>query len=364
MRYFVLLLSSLAAQAQSTAVLKHTFDSDTEGWMVMGTSGSVKVSKESKVGAGALAYTYSFDGRGINTALMPAGAGKLAEMRRIRFWMKADHDAAFAVGLTEKKPGGGDYSSIVWAQKNTWQRVDLGLADFMLNEGGPADAVDADGKLDPDQVEAIGILDLSAFFNQMPAETPMVVSRKSGEHTLLIDDFEVLNTSPKSGSLVIDAFDRGYLQWMTMGGVDLSLAPADNPLGAPALAASLKGVEGKLTILVRRVNASELAGAKRLAFDIASEHGGTFTISIETRKPGAQQGPRYNFLIYPPEGRKAFRVNISLADFDHDGNSPEDPAGKLEASRIKTIAIGDITGLTGGAVADNKIWIGRLEMIK
>ena len=44
--------------------------------------------------------------------------------------------------------------------------------------------------------------------------------------------------------------------------------------------------------------------------------------------------------------------------------SPEDPAGKLEASRIKTIAIGDITSLTRGAVTDNKLWLGRVEFLK
>ena len=357
----VFLLTGIAAQAQ----LKHTFDTDTDRWMVMGTSGSVKVSKEAKTGTGALAFNYSLDGKDIATALLPLGAGGFAEMRRIRFWMKSDHDAAIAVVMSEKKPGGGDYSSVVWAQKNVWQRVDLGLSDFMPNEGSPNDPIDSDGKLDPDQVEAVGILDLSAFFNRMPTESPMVITRKTGQHTILIDDFELLNTaSPKPNPFVIDSFDRGFLPWMTMGGMDLSLASSDNPLGAPALAASLKGIEGKLTILLRRVNSAEIAGAKRLTFDIASERGGTFTISIETRKASAQQGPRYNFLIYPPEGRKVFHVNVSLADFDHDDNSPEDPAGKLEASRIKTIAIGDITGLTGGAVSDNKIWLGRVELIK
>ena len=69
-------------------------------------------------------------------------------------------------------------------------------------------------------------------------------------------------------------------------------------------------------------------------------------------------------MVYPPEGRKVFRVDVSLADFEHDANSPEDPAGRIDASLIKSIAIGDISGLLGGAVADNKIWIGRIEMIK
>ena len=365
-----LLLAAFAAAQAQTPVLKHTFEQDTEGWMVMGTNGSVKLTKEAKTGAGALQFSYSLDGKGVSTAILPAGAGRLADMRRIRFWVKADHDTSLGLVLAEKKPGGGDYATMFWAPKDVWQRVDFALSDFFLNDG-PTDPVDIDGKLDPDQVEAIGIVDFSAFFNQLPDGSPMVVARKSGTHTLLIDDFEILNASAaatpsKPGTILIDSFDRGFSEWITIGGMSLTLSPSDNPIGAPALAASIKAVEGKLTILTRRTNPAELAGAKRLVFDIAAEHEGTLAISIETKKPGATggQGPRYNFMIYPPEGRKVFHVNVSLADFEHDPNSPEDPAGKIEPSRIKSIAIGDITALTGGAATDNKIWIGRVEMLK
>lgn len=79
----------------------------------MGAHGSVKVSKEAKTGEGALAFTYALDGKAFSTAILPTGAGRLAEMRRVRFWMKADHDAAFGVIMSEKKPGGGDYSATV-----------------------------------------------------------------------------------------------------------------------------------------------------------------------------------------------------------------------------------------------------------
>ena len=51
-------------------------------------------------------------------------------------------------------------------------------------------------------------------------------------------------------------------------------------------------------------------------------------------------------------------------DFEHDDNSPEDPSGGIDASRIKTLALGDITALAGGGAANNRIWIGRIEMLK
>ena len=363
MRPLVILFCVAAVVAPAQTVLKHTFDSDTEGWMTMGTNASVKSSE------GALQFTYSLDGKGINTAILPTGAGKLSDMRRIRFRIKSDHDTAVGLILAEKKPGGGDYAAMFWVPKNAWQVVDFLLSDFTGNDG-PTDPVDADGKLDPDQVEGVGIIDFAGFFNQLPPESPIVVAKKSGTHTLMIDDFEIMSSAStkakRADAVLVDGFGRGFIEWITLGGMGLSLAAGDNPIGGPALEASIKGVEGKLALLLRRTNPAEIIGTKRLAFDIAADHEGTFAISVETKKAGVSggQGPRYTFLIYPPDGRKVFHVNVSLADFEHDANSPEDPAGKLEAGNIKSIAIGDITGLTGGAVVDNRIWIGAVEMRK
>ena len=369
MRTFIIFLAAAYAAQGQTSILKHSFENDTEGWIAMGANGSVKVGKEAKSGSGALQFSYSLDNKAISSLVFPAGVGNLTGMRRIRFWLKTDHDTPIAVVLAEKKPGGGDYAAMLWASKNVWLRVDLALSDFVASDG-PNDPVDSNGKLDTDQVEGIGILDFSAVFNQTPAESPMIVEKTVGAHTLLIDDFEILDSAKaataKPGVILIDSFDRGFSEWITFGGISVSLSPNDNPIGGPALVASIRGVDGKLALLLRRMNPAEIAGAKRLTFEIAAEHEGTFAISIETKKPGVTggQGPRYNFMINPPEGRTVFRVNVSLADFERDENSPDDPAGKLEASRIRSIGIGDLTAIVGGAVADNKIWIGRVEMLK
>jgi hypothetical protein len=379
MRTLITLVSFgvLLAQAQTRpeALVKHTFESETDGWISMGSNGSVKVTHEAgavKSGSGALEYTYSLDGKGFNTVVLPLGGGKVAAMRRIRFWLKSDHDGAFGVILSEKKPGGGDYTAIIWAPKNTWQHVDLNLGSFFATDG-PTDPVDPDGKLDPEQVEAIGIIDLATLFNHLPAESPMVVTKTTGSHTILLDDFEILPTdSPDasksvSGAIIVDQFDRGFTQWITLGGMSLGLVPTgdNNPIAGPSIIATIQPADGKLAILTRRVNGADIAGTKRIAFDIAAQHEGAFAISIETKKTGAAtgQGPRYNFTINPPDGRKVFRVNVSLADFDHDENSAQDPAGKLEAAHIKSIAIVDVTAMVTGASAGNTIWIGRVEMI-
>lgn len=376
MRPLITLFSfaALVTAAQAQFLVKHTFETDTGGWLTMGTNGSVAVTHDKasvKTGAGALEYKYALDGKGINTAILPLGAaGVAAAMGHIQFWIKSDHDTAVGVILSEKKPGGGDYTALIWTPANTWQHVDLMPSDFTANDG-PNDPVDSDGKLDSNQVEGVGLIDLAGLFSRLPLDAPIVVAHSTGAHTILLDDFEITDNksaaASSAGNVVIDRFDRGFSQWITLGGMSINLtSAAENPIAGPTLSASIQAADGKLAMLTRRIDGARLEGTKRLVFDIAAEHEGTFAISIEVKKTGAAsgQGPRYNFMIYPPDGKKVFRVNVSLADFEADANSPEDPAGKLEAGHIKTISIGDITALAGGAAGPNKIWIGPVEMIR
>ena len=110
----------------------------------------------------------------------------------------------------------------------------------------------------------------------------------------------------------------------------------------------------------------DLTDAKRLAFDIASERSATLLVSLELSQPGASQGPRYKFVIYPPKDREVFHVNVPLSAFEYDESSPADAAGKLNPGRIKTIMITDLTGIEGGGTETgaNRIWIGNLRVTK
>src|ERR1039458_10420137 len=54
--------------------------------------------------------------------------------------------------------------------------------------------------------------------------------------------------------LGIDAFDRAYLPWLTMGGVKLKLVGKQNPLGMPAMQAEFAASDGHYGLLLRRVS--------------------------------------------------------------------------------------------------------------
>lgn len=341
---FVLGALAAAAQPSSDVLLRQTFDTDTAGWGAMGARASVQATNH------ALSLTYEPRPKQIAAAVLPASPA-FAHFERLRFRARTDYDTALAVILSEKEPG-GRYMASFWSPANTWQEIELTPADFIVNDG-PGDPVDADGKLDTDSLQGLGIFDLAAFFGALPdnPEFPVVINRPSGTHTILLEDFRVLS-SPRQrpGAGVIDVFDRDFLKWLTLGGMDLRLSYSGNPLEMRALQAKYQQAEGQFEILLRPLSNLDLSQATRLAFDIASEQESTLIVSLELK-----HGERYNLTIYPPGRRELFHVNLKLADF-------EGP-GKLDPAKLKSLGIADITAASGGAPATNTIWIGKVETL-
>jgi hypothetical protein len=342
MRKFLLpLFAALLAFAQpDPAVLLHqTFETSTGGWMALGQGNGIKPAP-----SGALEFDYELAPKHLAAMAMPAPAG-LAQAAVFRFAVKADHSTAMAMLLSEKKPGGGNYAAWFWAPTGEWQTVELRPADFRVTDG-EGDPVDADGKLDLDVVESIGILDLSQFFGTLKAEAPIPVriDEASGKHKVLMKDFEMLSGPAGQGS----ALARGFLDWVSPGGMELKLSPTGNPLGVRALEAAYDHRDGQLDLLLRReggMRPASLLKPTRIVFDIASERETTLVLALETKKPGGGAGPRYTMQIYPPGGREVFHVDLKLADFDG--------PGKFDPDQWRTTAILDVTNADGA----NRLWI-------
>jgi hypothetical protein len=344
------------AQAESDLIFRQTFQEGTGGWAALGERASVSRAPESH----ALVFSYELAPKIFSGVVSPVPA-EFAKMQRLRLHVKTDHATAMGLLLSEKKPGGGNYSAWFWSPADTWQWIELTPADFSLNDG-PDDAKDSDGKLDLADVEAIGLFDLGQFFAQMPAnpDFPVVVSLAKGQHTARVDGFEILSSPAAqpvpANALRMGMFDRNFTDWVTLGGMDLKLSSGSNPLNAPALEASYHETEGHFQLLLRRVTGSETAKAKRLVFDIASERDVTLMVSLEMNKPGGGQGPRFTLPIYPPGGKEIFHVNLDLADFQGDG--------KFDPGQWRSLAIVDITGVGGGQSGPNTLWIGNVAAMK
>jgi hypothetical protein len=334
------------AQQGSDVLLHQSFETTGAGWTAVGEGAGVQPASS---GNNVLAFDYVLAPKRPAAMVMRAPAS-LARAGRLRVSLKTDHSTAMAVLLAEKKPGGGNYMAWFWAPAGQWQTVELTPADFTICDGRQ-DPVDADGRLDLDAVESVGILDLAQYFETLKATAslPVRIADSAGHHTLWLNRFDLLaGPAPRAS-----AFDRGFLDWVSPGGADLKLSETGNPLGERALEASYQHHEGELDVLVRREGRVPIpaSGAlpKRLAFDIASEREATLVVSLEMKKPGGGEGPRYMLPIYPPGGREVFHVDLKLDDF----TGPQ----KFDPIEWRTTAIIDVSG----ADEPNTIWIGNLR---
>jgi hypothetical protein len=307
------------------------------GWMAMGKGGSVQAKDAGMV------FAYDLQPKQMAVAVCPAPP-EMARMQRLRFRVKASADLPLAVLLSEKKPGGGNYNALLWVPANTWQQVELTPADFTVGDG-PNDPVDADGQLDLDQVEGLGVLDLAQMFLSQPdnPDAPFAIDRATGARTIEIAGLEVIAGDNVAPARSIDGFDRGFLEWITTGGMKLQLAPKTNPLGAAAMQMVTSAEGGRIGLAMRRVSNLNLAKAQRLVFDVASENETTLVISLETKS-----GKRFNQTVYPPAKRELFHVRVKLADFE--GEGAFDPA------QWKSIAIAEASG------QPNSVWIARMSV--
>jgi hypothetical protein len=351
---------SALAQHESPTLLFQTFDKDASGWTAMGDGAEVRTTRDAaraRPGHAALEFTYDIAPKRFAGAVLGAPES-IGRMRSLRFWARSDHNTALGVLLAEKKPGGGNYVAWFWAPANAWQAIELTPAEFTAADG-PNDPVDPDGKLDVDQVNGIGVFDLAQYFSQFPAgpALPLSVAAQSGRHSLWLDSFEVSAGAPAlptaaAETAPIDPPGRGFLQWIAPGQMDLRVSGADGPLGAGALQASYHPVEGRIELLVRRVPNAQLAAARRLVFDIASEREAALMVVIEMTQPGGGTGPRFTMPVYPPGGREVFHVDLKLADF----HGP----GQFDPARWRTIAIIETPSADAGP---NTLWVANLAAV-
>src|SRR5215471_4072581 len=118
-----------------------------DDWMPFGQGATVRTT------GNTVSMDYKVTPGQLGLAIRQTPGGKLGGMTHLQFRVKSDVTTIVGVMLSEKKPGGGDYTALLWAPKDQWQQLDLTPADFSVNDG-PKDPKDANGRLDVDQVQA------------------------------------------------------------------------------------------------------------------------------------------------------------------------------------------------------------------
>ena len=358
-----------AVRQQSTAPalpLRHTFDRSTDSWVAFGEGAQVRITTKAsdvKTGSGALELQYEIRPGSSGSTVLPIDAPALRQMRALRFWIKADLDTAIAVVLSEA--AGGYYSAWFWVPRNRWQRVELFPTDFTLNEG-PDEPLDPNNRLDPDRIQAVGIIDLGQFFGLLSQDKryPLVLNTATGTHYIHLDDVEVMHQSDRDQRERRDVVGdpaRGLITWITLGGAELEVMPAPNPLNAAAFQATYTQAPGKYVLLTHGLRTADMSQAAALKFSIASAAPATLVVYLEERSPGEAFGPRYLLTTTLAGGSVPQQKALILSEFAHDTTGPADPDGRLTPNQLKSISFIDITAAESERSQQNTLWFSPIE---
>jgi len=358
----VLTLGMAAVQAQEkSALLRHSFDENEGGWTAFGEGAKVLVTTDAakvKEGKGALQYDYAVAKGGMSAIFLPVEEGALAKARAIRFWIKTDHTTPAVFALQER--GGGRYVALFTAPKDKWQLVELSLSDFILSEGND-DPKDPNNRLDADQLESLGVLDLAHLFAQVDNEALLdLFNVKTGAHTLYLDELAISEEmlpnafSSVNGSVNLDRFVRPQLSWIVIGDVRPSRS-SGTPLEGQGLQVDYRMAPGKIVGLAKPVPKGSLTGTDKLSFSVAAAKATKLVVQVEE-----QGGGKYNTIIDVPGESTLQQISLAFADFNPAQDS-NDSNGRLDLDRVTQVAFLDPTGLLGGANQENTLWINNLR---
>ncbi len=363
---FLLLLAVGMAVAQQTppppAPLMHeTFETDAGNWTGMGDSGKVSITHDAahvKEGKGALQFDYAVKKNEINVLIFPTPGAALEKMKSLHFWMYADYTTTMLVSLQEKD--GGRFATTFHVKGGVWQEVRLGYSDFLLGDEKD-DPKDANGKLDLDKVEGIGIADYGQLFAQSEdANLVTLLNVQKGPHTLYMDDFTVstetiapeLPATAKERSL--DTLSRPQLSWIPIGDVKLSAATG-KPLTGSSLKADYHQAPGKAIGFVKRFQRGTLKGMDQLTFTAAATKPTKLVVQLEQIGGG-----KYRTIIDVPGNSEVKELVLPFANFEMADDSG-DRNGHFTADQVNQLVILDASGIVDGSDTDNTFWITKLR---
>lgn len=367
------------AQAQAPLIRQTFASGQTEGWLTVGEGAKLQsVANAPTVpgGGSALQFDYAIEKARMGVLALPASDGKLTGATSFRFQVRADYAAPLAMVLQEKS--GGRYIAVFTVPKDTWQTIELDLADFVLARG-KNDPPDPDKRLDIEQVESVAITDLNAFFAQA-GDTKMLdaLGITTGPHRLYLADFAVNDPRRQTAEAAptfqrrndgaprpLDPCRHPQPDWLALGGGDTHVLhiTRGTPLAGRGVRFDYKQAAGKAASLMKPLPPGALTGRTEISFEAASKVAVTLIVQVEMN---GGDGGKFESIVFVPAGATtATPISVALADFKAPSDSPT-PASKLDLSQVTQILFIDVTGLTDkpDTPVDNTLYLGALRALR
>jgi hypothetical protein len=353
-----LLLLGVATASHAEAVLQQTFDDGAGEWQAFTADTATAPLTTETQGAhqgGALVCRYNLKNGGFYGFGTMIGQ-PLVGAHSLRLWLKTNQESILAIAIQEADES--RYMSMLHTEANVWQDVQVSLQRFRLSD----DTTDENGKLDLNQVAAIGMVDLAGFLG------PLVGAGADAPRELWLDDFSVdtedaANRYTPDGHLpyMLDSFEAGYLNWFSMMGK----VTRDEQAGSLVWTYPGQQPEGRFCALLGFVGPLPKSGATHILLTLKSQHAVTLAIVLQEEKRGVDQDEsRYATTLEVPASDTATTFAVPLDDLQLDtNNNGSDENGHLDLDQVSSIIIGDLGVIGGGTPDGNTLQIDEIELI-
>lgn len=360
-----LLFAGLAQCEQADAIAQWSFEDDTEGWVSLDPLGALtRAANNAYAGEGALAFTFpqrapeaiAQEGQMPGIVAVPVTADATA-LQSVSFAVHTSGSTPLVVALNEEDKS--SYLAVVWSPAGDWHKVELALFDFHLSD----DSSDENGRLDPGQITVVAIADAGMLVRMLSEQGLPFTAPPPADMTILLDDV-VLSPSvlpavatPGEKQLVIDMCTLPTIQWLPLGGDDVTLVSQQGDDGGRYLQVGYAAMPGTIFALVRSVGLGSLEGCKSLSLQMRSYFDGEVVIALE--QPGSI---RFSTTVQVRAGDAWQQIDIPFARFEPDRESGA--TGTVAPGSIQQVAIADIRAALDQMVSTNTWDIRNLVGVK
>jgi len=351
------------ALAQAPPIAEWSFDDGVEGWTSLDPAGRVSATTDANIvregGGGCLEFAYTPKALVISGAVLPIPSG-VTGAQGVRFWLRSSEYALTTVLLAETD--GSAYIAVFSSLPGTWQEVALGLGEFQLMDN----TQDENGKLDADQIAAIGFGDVIFMLDAVARQMPFILAPDLGPRMLWVDDLQVTSepVPPRwevaqidgVRAVRLDSFEVAPLQWLALAGkgIEVTYDREHVAHGEFSLRATYNIPADKVFGVLTSPVGAPLTETETLKLSVMSEKPVTLFMELKERDESKYQataqvlgGPEFEELVVP------------LTDFALAGDS-SDENGTLDIGQVKEFLIADGSAITGTPASPNTLWFDNI----
>jgi hypothetical protein len=324
-------------------------------------------------GEGSLQLSYSLrpvgaeaEHQGLPGAMLLPIPVPFGELQAVGFAVSCQTPTALGVVLPEGDEG-PRYVGLVWCEGDQWDEVVLPLSRLQPDHDGPEDP---NGRLDPEKVTGIVIIDAGGAF-RMAAADGLFHHEPLDEQTIWLDNLRLLSSDPTSADTeladnvtMLNDFEPPLMGALLLGGENRTVEYDDGPEGGNCIKITYELPGNTLLALAQPIAPGLLEGATSIRLSVKASAQTQLVIALEegSSEPNLQN-PSYAHIIEIAPAAPWQTLDIPLSEFRLDVGKA-DPDGKLTPGKIRSVFIGDASAMADPQKVFNTLWLDDLAVVR